>query len=78
VGQDVLATREGDPTRVATHAEYELFALHATSIAECDGVTVEKASVAGMVENAYVRGFELVPQLLLLMDLVYDLLCTVQ
>jgi hypothetical protein len=57
VGKGVLATRERDPARVATHAEDELLALHASSVAEREGVPVEKANVAGPVEHAYARGF---------------------
>src|SRR5918995_3618618 len=66
VGQGVLATRQGDPTRVTAHAEYKLLALHATLVAEGEGVTIEKASLANPVEHAYIRSFELGPQLLFL------------
>src|SRR5215203_3307425 len=74
----MLATRQGDHTRVAAHAEYELLALHATSIAECEGISIEKASVANPIEHVHVRSFELGPQLLLFVDRAYDLLRMVQ
>src|SRR5215207_11135669 len=74
----MLATRQGDHTRVAAHTEYELLALHATSIAECEGISIEKASVANPIEHVHVRGFELGPQLLLFVDRAYDLLRMVQ
>src|ERR671921_231937 len=78
MGQGVLDAGQRDPTRVAAHAEYELLTLHTTPVAEGEGIAVEKAGVAGPVEHPYVRGFEMVPQPLLLVDRVYDLLRTVQ
>src|SRR5215204_3593479 len=74
----MFASGQGDPTRVASHTEYELLALHAPSVAEREGVTVEKAGLASPVEHAHFRGFELGPQLLLLVDRAYDILRMVQ
>src|SRR5215211_6941616 len=74
----MLASRQGDPTCVAAHAEYELLALHATSVAECEGIPIEKASVANPIEHVHVRNFELGPQLLLFVDRAYDMLRMVQ
>src|SRR5215212_1698967 len=63
---------------MAAHTEYELIALHATSVVEGEGVLVEKAGFAGLVEHAYLRGFELSAQLLLVVDHFYDVLGAVQ
>src|SRR5215210_6430428 len=71
-------TGKRDPAGVAAHAEYELLAFHATPVAEGEGTAVEKAGVAGPVEHPYVRSFEMVPQPLLLVDRVYDVLRTIQ
>src|SRR5215203_908983 len=74
----MLATRQGDPARVAAHAEYELLALHAAPVAECEGMTIEKASGADPIEHTHVRSFELGLQLFLFVDRAYDLLRMVQ
>jgi hypothetical protein len=61
VGQGVLAAGEGDPARVPTGAEDELRASQTPSVAEHEGMRIEEAGVAGVVERADARGFELTP-----------------
>jgi hypothetical protein len=40
-------------------AEDELLALQTPSVAEHEGMRVEEAGIAGLVERAHARGFEL-------------------
>src|SRR5918997_138371 len=69
VGEGVFGAGKVHPPRVAAGAHHELLARHAGAVPERERVVVREPGVTGPVHDARARRFELLSELLLLLDL---------